>query len=224
MVNVSRLFTSENLTLLAKGLWVTIWLSVVGFVGGTILGAILFTPRLFHGRIAGAFRVLTIIYVEAMRRIPLLVLLLVVFFGLPLVGIDVSAVFSAAVGLVIFASAYMAENIRTGMEAVKKQQWEAAAALGLTTLQQLRYVVLPQALRVMIPPSVGFYVGLIKDTSIATIVGFTELTHAGVIIRYRIGESFIVFTTIMLLYFMICYPIAQLGRWTERRLSSGGRT
>jgi polar amino acid transport system permease protein len=150
-------------------------------------------------------------------------LLLFGFFGVSLFGIEVSALSAAAFGVIAYGGAYMAENIRGGIEAIRKQQWEAGAALGLTQYQQLRIVILPQALRIIIPPSVGFFVGLIKDTAVATIVGFVELTHAAVIIRYRIGESFTVFAAVMAIYFVLCYPIATFGRYLERRLQAGVR-
>ncbi len=219
----TQLFTYPNLILLFDGALVTIGLSLAGLVGGTVIGALMVALRSVRGPIGWVTKSLSIVYVESLRRIPLLVILLFGFFGLALFGLEVSAIGAAAVGVIAFAGAYMAENIRGGLEAVRKQQWEAAAALGLTEYQQLRIVVLPQALRVIIPPSVGFFVGLIKDTSVATIVGFVELTHAGVIIRYRIGESFTVFAAIMAIYFFMCFPVARLGQWFERRLHARAR-
>ncbi len=214
----SQLFTYPNLILLFEGALVTIGLSLIGFVGGTLIGVIMVALRSVPGALGWPAKLLSIVYVDTLRRVPLLVILLFGFFGISLFGFEVSALSAAAFGVVAFAGAYMAENIRGGLEAIRKQQWEAGAALGLTGYQQLRIVVLPQALRVIIPPSVGFFVGLIKDTSVATIVGFVELTHAGVIIRYRIGESFTVFAAIMALYFLMCYPVARIGQHLERRL------
>ncbi len=219
----SQLFTYPNLILLFQGALVTIGLSLIGFTGGTLIGTIMVALRSVPGPLGWPAKLVSILYVDTLRRVPLLVVLLFGFFGLSLFGFEVSALAAAACGVVAFAGAYMAENIRGGLEAVRKQQWEAAAALGLTGYQQLRIVILPQALRVIIPPSVGFFVGLIKDTSIATIVGFVELTHAGVIIRYRIGESFTVFAAIMALYFLMCYPVARFGQRMERRLHARAR-
>lgn len=219
----TKLFSYPNLVLLFEGTLVTIGLSLVGFVGGTGVGVVMCLLRSVRGPLGHFTTALSMVYVEALRRIPLLVLLLFGFFGVSLFGFQVSALSAAAFGVIAYGGAYMAENIRGGLEAVRKQQWEAAAALGLTQYQQLRIVILPQALRVIIPPSIGFFVGLIKDTAVATIVGFVELTHAAVIIRYRIGESFAVFAAVMVIYFVLCYPVATFGRYLERRLQAGVR-
>jgi polar amino acid transport system permease protein len=127
---------------------------------------------------------------------------------------------AAAIALTLFTSAYLAEIWRGCVESIPNGQWEASASLALNPLEQLRYVILPQALRIAIPPTVGFLVQLIKGTSIASIIGFIELTRAGQLIVNVTFQPMIVYPVVAVLYFVLCYPISLAALRLERRIDA----
>src|SRR5690606_4863409 len=124
----------------------------------------------------------------------------------------------AGVSMTIYASGYLAEIWRGSIQAVPKQQWEGSESLAMTRPQQYRYVILPQALRIALPSTVGFAVQVVKNTSIASLIGFVELARASQLITNATFQPFRVFMVVAVLYFVICYPLSQLSRWMERRL------
>jgi polar amino acid transport system permease protein len=162
------------------------------------------------------------LYIELIRDSPLLMQLYLVFFALPLLGLQVPILVAGIVTLMLNSSAFMAEIVRAGIQAVGKDQWDAARALGMGYPQIMRWVVLPQALRVMIPPGVGLLIGLIKDSSVVSVISYLELTRVGQILTEKTFLSFQVFGIVAALYFALCYPLSRLARWTERRLRLGG--
>ncbi|MEM3658657.1 MAG: amino acid ABC transporter permease [Candidatus Hadarchaeum sp.] len=219
---LARVFTSANIELLLRGAGHTLLLSSVGIIFGAMVGGIFAIVRTYPTRLLIPVRILIWIYTEIFRRTPLLILILLSYFGLAIVKIKVSNLFVALVAVSAASIAYMAENIRAGINSLPYTQWEAGFALGLRGFQVLYYVVLPQALRISIPPSIGFFQSLIKDTSMATIIGIVELTHAGVILRYRFPlASFYIFGAVMVAYFLICFPLSWAGDRVERRLKRG---
>lgn len=158
------------------------------------------------------------VVISAIRGTPLMAQLIFLFFGLPMMGIEMSSVTAALLGLSLYSVAYLAEIVRGGIDSVAKDQWDAATSLGFNYLQTMRAVVLPQAVRIMLPPSVSFFIGLIKDSSLCAVIGFIELARAGRIIVERTGDSLMIFIVVALLYFIICYPLSVFSQRLEKAL------
>lgn len=158
------------------------------------------------------------VVISAVRGTPLMAQLIFLFFGLPMMGIEMSSATAALLGLSLYSVAYLAEIVRGGVESVAKDQWDAATSLGFNYLQTMRAVVLPQAVRIMLPPSVSFFIGLIKDSSLCAVIGFVELARAGRIVVERTGSSLPIFLFVALLYFIICYPLSAFSQRLEKAL------
>ena len=203
--------------LLLAGRW-TIGLSLIAFVGGGLVGLALLVLRLTGGR--GMARAIAV-YVEIFQGTPLLMQLFLAYFGLAALGLNVSALAAASFALILYTSAFLTEIWRGCVASVPKGQWEASAALALTLREQLRYVVGPQALRIAIPPTVGFLVQVIKGTALASVIGFIELTKAGTMITNATFRPFTVYACVALLYFVLCYPLSAWSRALERKLHHG---
>src|SRR5690348_7696720 len=201
--------------LLAATRW-TLLLSVIAFVGGGIGALLLLLLRYARPAIGVRFMQL---YVELLQGTPLLLQLFIVFFGLPLIGIDVSPLLAAGVALTLYASAFLAEIWRGCVDAIGRGQWDASASLGMKFMLQMRYVILPQALRIAVPPTVGFLVQLVKSTALASIVGFNELTKAGQIVTNATFQPVVVYGLVAVIYFCMCFPLTYCARMLERRLS-----
>ena len=199
--------------LLDAGKW-TLALSLIAFVLGGIVGMAILFARISSHR---ALQAATKAYIEVFQGTPLLMQLFVVFFGVSLAGIDVSPWLAAAVGLTLFTSAYLAEIWRGCVEAVPKGQWEASATLALTYAQQMRHVILPQALRIAIAPTVGFSVQVVKGTAVTSIIGFAELTKTGSMLANATFEPFLVFGLVAAGYFALCYPLSLYAKSLERK-------
>jgi len=160
------------------------------------------------------------VLIGVLRGTPLMLQLMFLFFGLPFVGVNLSPTTAAVLGLSVYSTAYLAEIVRTGIESIAKDQWDGAAALGFSYLQTMQAVILPQAVRIMIPPTVSFFLGLIKDSSLCAVIGFVELARAGRMIVEKTHESLLVFSVVALLYFLICYPISRVSQRLEKQLES----
>lgn len=212
MIEFSFAQIVSNLLLAAR--W-TVVLSIVSFLVGGLAGFALLIARVSPSRLPRTFAKL---YIEVFQGTPLLMQLFVVFFGLPLLGLDVEPWVAATLGLTFFTSAYLAEIWRGCVEAIPRGQWEASASLAMTYFEQLRHVVLPQALRIAIAPTVGFSVQAVKDTALVSIIGFTELTKAGTVISNATFRPFAVYGCVALIYFMLCYPLSRTARALERKL------
>jgi polar amino acid transport system permease protein len=205
--------------LLLQGLGNTVLLCVAGLGLGLLIALVVGLARTAHARwLAWPAAV----YIEVVRDSPLLMQLYLVFFALPLVGLNLPILAAGITALMINSSAFMAEIVRAGIQSVGRDQWDAARALGMGYLQIMRRVVLPQAIRVMIPPGVGLLIGLIKDSSIVSVISYLELTRVGQILTEKTFLSFQVFGIVAALYFLLCYPLSRLARWTERRLQVSG--
>jgi polar amino acid transport system permease protein len=161
-------------------------------------------------------------YIELFQDTPLLMQLFIVFFGANIIGLQISAWTAAAVGLTLYGSAFLGEIWRGCIEAVPAGQSEAARSLGLRQWQTNLLVVLPQALRLAIPPTIGFLVQLIKNTSLASIIGFTELTRTGQLINNATYQPLTVFIIVSLIYFALCWPLSLASRRLEIRLAQRG--
>jgi polar amino acid transport system permease protein len=202
----------RNLLLAAR--W-TVALSLVAFVGGGLVGLLLLVARI--ARWPGAERFVAG-YVQLFQGTPLLMQLFLAYFGLALFGLNTSAWMSAAVALTLYTSAFLCEIWRGCVASVPKGQWEAAASLALSFREQLRHVVLPQATRIAIAPTVGFLVQVIKGTALASVIGFVELTKAGTMITNATFQPFLVYSCVALLYFALCFPVSLTARRLERKL------
>jgi polar amino acid transport system permease protein len=206
---------ASNLLLAAR--W-TLLLSAIAFAGGGLGGLALLVARVSRRTWPVAAVKL---YIETFQSTPLLMQLFLVFFGLPLLGIDVSPWLAATVGLSLYASAYLAEIWRGCVDAIPRGQWDGSASLGLRYLAQLRLVILPQALRMAVPPTVGFLVQLVKSTALASVLGYHELTRTAQILTNATFEPFLIYGLVALLYFALCYPLTACARQLERRLAAG---
>jgi polar amino acid transport system permease protein len=205
---------------LLTGLKWTALLSLVGFVGGGVFGLAVALMR--SSGIAPLERG-TAGYIALFQGTPLLMQLFVVYYGLALIGLKLDAWIAVAIGFTLHASAYLGEIWRGSIEAVPKGQTEAAKALSLHYVSRMRDVILPQAIRISLPATIGFLVQLIKGTSLAAIVGFTELARAGTIISNQTFKPLLVFGVVGALYFLICWPLSLYGGRLERRLAAASR-
>ncbi|SCB42541.1 amino acid ABC transporter permease [Rhizobium multihospitium] len=205
--------------LLLAARW-TILLSLVSFVGGAIVGAILLFLRIGKAK---AGRIAVRYFVELFQGTPLLMQLFLAFFGLGLFGIDVPAWLAAGVALTLWSAAFLTEIWRGCVEAVAKGQWEASASLGMGYIQQMRHVILPQALRIAVPPTVGFSVQVVKGTALTSIIGFVELSKAGTVITNATFQPFTVYGFVALIYFALCWPLSKSSQILERKLNVAHR-
>jgi polar amino acid transport system permease protein len=198
----------------------TLVLSAIAFVFGGAAGFVLMLARISRRK---PLRWATTLYIEFIQAIPLLILLFVVYFGLPVYGLSLPSIVAAGIALTVYVSAYLADIWRGCVEAMPKPQWEAAECVGLTRWQSLRLVIIPQAYRLALPPTVGFMVQVIKMTSLASVIGFVELTRAGQIINNTIIQPFLVFGVVAALYFVLCYPLSRWSETMEARLNVANR-
>lgn len=210
----------EEFLFLLTGLKWTVALSAVAFVCGCVAG--LMVALLRTSGVAIVER-LTAGYIAVFQGTPLLMQLFVVYYGLALIGIQMDAWAAVSVGLTLHASAFLGEIWRGSIEAVPRGQTEAAKALGLGYVLRMKDVVLPQAIRISMPATIGFLVQLIKGTSLASIVGFTELTRAGNIISNQIFQPLTVFGIVGALYFLMCCPLTIYGAHLERKFLTASR-
>jgi polar amino acid transport system permease protein len=210
--------TIDLLYLIAAIRW-TLLLTLAGFAGGSMIGIVVAVMRISASR---TLQALAICYIQLIQGLPLLVLLFVFFFGLSIVGLPVSAWIAAVAAFSLYAGAFLGEIWRGALQSIPRTQWEAGGSLGLGFGEQLRYVIVPQAFRVAIPPTVGFIVQLIKNTSLAATVGFVELTREGQLTTASTYQPFTVYIIVAFLYFLMCFPLTQYSRVLERRLYVAG--
>jgi polar amino acid transport system permease protein len=212
-VNLS--VVTDSWTVLLQGLGVTLLLSALTIIGGTALGLLVGLTRTSG---PAPLRVVARIYIEIFRGTPLLIQLLFVYFGAFSLGFEWNSTLAAATtSLVLYEGAYIAEIFRAGIEAVPLAQREAATVLGLRKRTIFARVVLPQAMQISRAPLVGQYIGLVKDTSLATVVGLAELMREGQAIVDRTAQPLTVYLAVAVLYFLICYPMSLFVRHMERR-------
>jgi polar amino acid transport system permease protein len=207
----------RNLLLAAR--W-TVALSLIAFIGGGLVGLALLVARTAKWPGAETF---VSGYVQLFQGTPLLMQLFLAYFGLALFGFETSAWTAASVALTLYTSAFLVEIWRGCVAAVPKGQWEAAQSLALNFGEQLRYVVLPQATRIAIAPTVGFLVQVIKGTALASVIGFVELTKAGSMISNATFKPFVVFSCVALLYFALCFPVSLYAKNLERKIHGARR-
>lgn len=215
-------------SVLWHGFLITLQLSILSIITGTMLGFLVSLAQ------TGKFKSLSNIskiYIGIFRGSPLLMQLFMFYFGLPYLGrmfmyidmdianilINISQFSTIMIVLTLYAGAYIAEIFRSGYQAIPKGQFEAAQAIGLSYYRMIQKVILPQVVKISYPPLVGFYIGLIKDTSLASIIGYQELVKEGQSVINTTSHPFEVYITIAIVYFVICYPLSQLVARAERR-------
>ncbi|MEO7242226.1 MAG: amino acid ABC transporter permease [Variovorax sp.] len=200
----------QNLPYLTKGLITTIDLSFWSILWGTMLGATLGIIRFVRTPLLNT---LSIVFIGFIRGTPLLVVLLMTYFALPaLFGYRSSAYGAALVGFSVFIGAYIAEDFRSGLRSVRPSLIQAALATGLTRWQVLRFVIAPQAVRSTIPSIFNQYVRLLKFTSVASIIGVTELTGAALLVNARDFHPITLLAAIAISYLTMCYGLSMVGR------------
>ena len=208
----------DFLFILEAAKW-TLALSLIAFIGGAILGLVIALARTSESKSA---RLLSTGFIQVFQGTPLLLQLFLIFFGAPVLGIDLNPWVAAGIALILNTSAFLGEIWRGCIQAVPREQWEAARALALGYPSQLSSVILPQAARIALPPTVGFLVQLLKGTSLASIIGFTELTRAAAVVNNATFRPLIVYAIVAALYFILCWPLSLLSSHLERRLEQAG--
>jgi polar amino acid transport system permease protein len=209
-----RTFGSAEMWFIVEAAKSTLALSLVAFMGGMLCGLIVALARTAEH---GAVRSAATLFVRIFQGTPLLLQLFLVFFGAPVLGLDLNPWLAAGIALTLNTAAFLGEIWRGCIEAVPRGQWEASQVLGLNYLSRMRDVILPQALRIAVPPTVGYLVQVVKGTSLAAIIGFTEITRAGQIINNATFQPLYVFSVVAAIYFVLCWPLSLLAGYLERR-------
>ncbi|NYT38227.1 amino acid ABC transporter permease [Allopusillimonas soli] len=212
-----RIFGLPDFLFILEAAQWTVLLSLMAFVGGGIVGLAVALARTSEHALP---RRLAMGFIQLFRGTPLLLQLFLVFFGAPVIGLEVNPWIAAATALTLNSGAFLGEIWRGCIEAIPRGQWEAADALGLSYRYRMRDVVLPQALKIAVPPTVGYLVQIVKGTSLAAIIGFTELTRAGQIINNATFQPMLVFSVVAVIYFALCWPLSLLAGYMERRLAA----
>jgi polar amino acid transport system permease protein len=210
-----REFTFNEFWYLVQATRWTIFLAAVAFVGGGVVGLIIALMRTAKAR---APVVAAIAYIKLFQGTPLLMQLYLIYFGSNMFGMRIDPWTAAALAYTLYASAFLAEIWRGCIQAIPKGQWEGARSLALGYVHQLRFIILPQALRIATPPTVGFLVQLLKGTSLASIIGFVELTRAAQVVNNSTFRPFTVYAIVAGLYFALCWPLSRLADRLESRL------
>ncbi len=205
--------------LLLAGRW-TVLLSLSTFVLGGVVGMLILFARMSKRNF---MRQGAKLYIEVFQGTPLLMQLFLIFFGLALFGLEVPAWLAAAIALTLWSASFLAEIWRGCVDAIPRGQWEASSVLAMGHFQQMRHIILPQALRIAIPPTVGFGVQVIKGTAVTSIIGFVELSKAGTVITNATFMPFTVFAIVGLFYFALCWPLSKYSQFLERKFNAAHR-
>lgn len=200
---------------LGQGFLATSMLSLMAFVLGGSAGLAMLFARV--GRHRGLQR-MSRAYIQVFQNTPLLMQMFLVFFGASLAGLDISPWTAAAIGLTLYTSAYLAEVWRGCVEAIPRGQWEASSSLAMGYVEQMRHVVLPQAFRLSIAPTVGFSVQIVKGTAVASIIGFEDLTKLGSMLANATFQPFLIYGLVALAYFALCWPLSLYASHLEKKL------
>ncbi|RYG11332.1 MAG: amino acid ABC transporter permease [Burkholderiales bacterium] len=214
MVEFSVWDIFRNLLLAAR--W-TVGLSMIAFIGGGLVALLLLVARLSKAK---GMNTLVATYVQVFQGTPLLMQLFLAYFGIALFGINTSAWVAASVALTLYTSAYLTEIWRGCVASIPKGQWEAGQSLAMSFGEQLQHIVLPQAIKIALPPTVGFLVQVVKGTALASVIGFIELTKAGTMITNATFKPFLVYSCVALLYFALCFPISLYAKILERKINA----
>jgi polar amino acid transport system permease protein len=213
-------FTWPNILFLGKAMLATFSLSIVGCLIGSIVGLLLTLLRNAPGRWLIAPRALAWAYVEFFRRLPPLVVLFLVFFSFNVLGIDLHLYYVALIGICLISTAFMAEIIRAGIDSVHANQWHSAATMNFGYLTTIRCIVLPQSMKLILPPAFSFFLLLIKDTAFASQIGTIELAYAGKVLSSKGFSATLAYGSVLVLYFVLSFPLARLGARMEQRFAA----
>jgi len=215
---MGRSFGIPEFLYLLKAIPWTLLLSLGAFLGGALVGLFIAILRIVPSR---PVRWLAVGYIELFQGTPVLMQLFVVYYGIAvLYNLHVDAWSAVLIAFSLYSGAFLVEIWRGSIQAIPRPQWEAAACLSLSFPKQLWHVILPQAARISIPPTVGFAVQLIKSTSIASIIGFVELTRAGQLMTNATFQPMIIYPIVAGLYFVLCWPLSLAAQTLERRIDA----
>lgn len=206
-------YTPDNLKFLLEGFWVTLQVAIISIILSFIIGGLVGIIR--YAKVPVLSQTLALI-VETVRNLPLLLIIFFTYFALPEIRIKLEIIPAAIVALTIFESAMLSEVIRSGLKSIDKGQMEAARSSGLSYTQALIHIILPQALRRMVPPIVSQFISLLKDTSLAVVISLPELTHHGQII-YGQSQKYLIPILILvaLMYFIVNYSLSLVAQRLE---------
>ena len=220
MTPAAVLFSYYDVRLLLEGFLTTFALTLIGCLGGFVLGFAAAILRTTRSRAMAPVRGMLLVYGMLLRRVPFLVTLMLVFYATQSMHANLPTFAVASISICLIAAAYLGEITRGGLESVHANQWQAARALNFSHWQMLRHVIVPQAWRVILPPTFGFLVMIIKDTALASQIGVMELTAAGKVLGNKGVPAVLVYGAILMLYFAMSYPVARFGKRVERSLAA----
>ena len=217
---IPTFFSIWNIIFLLKAMVITFLLSSIGCFVGFSFGATLAILRKTKASLLVPIRLIIIVYTEIFRRVPFLVSLLLIFYIFQIADITDSLFIIAIVTICLISTAFIGEIIRSGLESINQTQWDAATAMNFSYYATLKEIIFPQALKVIIPPSFSFFILFIKDTALASQIGVMELTFAGKILNNKGFSPILVFGTILILYFVLSFPLDRFGKYIERKIGS----
>jgi polar amino acid transport system permease protein len=220
MTGASAFFSVDTAAFLAGALGRTLWMTLLGCSLGFLFGAALALVRRTRGPLLAPLRLLAGLYVEIFRRLPFLVILILVLFSVQAAAPGLSLLGIATIAVTLAATAYLSEIIRAGLDAVPRPQVEGAEVLGLSGLDRLRFVVLPQAWGIILPPAAAFMVMFVKDTALASHLGVVELAFAGKILVNKGFSPTLGFGAVLVLYALISWPLGRAAASLEKRLAA----
>jgi len=212
-------FLSSIFPYLIQGLYLTLEISILGFLLGFVLGVALAVLRLSNSFVLSS---VASVYIDLIRGTPLLVQILIIYFGLPSLGIRFDQLTAGILAVGLNSGAYQAEIIRSGIKSIPRENIESAQSLGLTNVKIYRYVILPLAIRNVIPALTNELITLVKDSSLVSVIGVAELTRRGEYIIAWTFRPFEVYLLVALIYFIVCYFLSKLSYKLEKKLAIPG--
>ena len=217
---IPNFFSYWNIIFLIKAMGVTFLLTLFGCVFGFGFGLTFAIIRKSETKMMLPFRVIVVFFTEIFRRVPFLVSLLLIFYIFQIFQITDSLFIVALVSVCLIATAFIGEIIRSGIESINPEQWDAARAMNFSYLEILREIIFPQAWKVILPPAFAFFILFIKDTALASQIGVMELTFAGKVLNNKGFSPVLVFGTILILYFILSFPLDRFGKYMEQKIAS----
>jgi polar amino acid transport system permease protein len=205
---------------LLQGAWLTIMVSLLSFALALVFGLMFGLMRLSR---LMPVRIVAAIYIQFIRGTPLLLQLFFIYYVLPYVGITLSPFISGVIGLTMNYSAYMAEVFRSGIQAIPKGQTEAGQSMGMSRQLLMRRIILPQAIRIIVPPLGNFFVSIFKDSALVSVITMRDLMFSGELLASATFKHFEIFTMVAVIYFLISYPTAKFVEWIEVKLDISKR-
>ena len=217
---IPNFFSYWNIIFLIKAMGVTFLLTLFGCLFGFGFGLTFAIIRKSETKMMLPFRVIVVFFTEIFRRVPFLVSLLLIFYIFQIFQITDSLFIVALVSVCLIATAFIGEIIRSGIESINPAQWDAARAMNFSYLEILKEVIFPQAWKVILPPAFAFFILFIKDTALASQIGVMELTFAGKVLNNKGFSPVLVFGTILILYFILSFPLDRFGKYMEQKIAS----